>query len=45
VALLGVDDCIVVHSPDATLVCSKSDALRLKELVAIIEKQTGSKHV
>jgi mannose-1-phosphate guanylyltransferase len=44
VALLGMDDCIVVHSPDATLVCSKSDALRLKELVAIVEKQTGTKH-
>jgi mannose-1-phosphate guanylyltransferase len=44
-AVLGVDDCIVVHSPDATLVCAKSDALRLKELVALIEKQTGNKHV
>jgi mannose-1-phosphate guanylyltransferase len=45
IAVLGVDDCIVVHSPDATLVCAKSDAQRLKELVAIIEKQTGQTHV
>ena len=44
-AVLGVDDCIVVHSPDATLVCSKADAQRLKELVALIEKKCGAKYV
>jgi mannose-1-phosphate guanylyltransferase len=42
-ALVGVDDCIVVHSPDATLVCGKSDAQRLKELVGLIEKRFGTK--
>jgi mannose-1-phosphate guanylyltransferase len=42
-ALVGVDDCIVVHSPDATLVCGKSDAQRLKELVGQIEKRFGTK--
>ena len=44
-AILGVDDCIVVHSHDATLVCNKSDAQRLKELVTLIERQYGKKYV
>jgi len=41
VAVLGMDDCIVVHSADATLVCNKSDSQRLKELVLQIEKKYG----
>lgn len=43
VALLGMDDCIVVHSADATLICKKSDSQRLKELVAGIEQDYGTK--
>ena len=39
--MLGVDDCIVVHSADATLVCNKGDSQRLKELVSEIEKKYG----
>ena len=35
-ALLGVEDIIVVHSPDATLVCKKQCAQSLKELVKIL---------
>ena len=38
-AVLGMDDCIIVHSADATLVCAKSDSQRLKELVAMIEQK------
>ena len=30
-AVLGMDDCIIVHTHDATLVCNKSDSQRLKE--------------
>lgn len=44
-AIVGMDDCIVVHSADATLVCNKSDSQRLKELVAMIEKRYGQKYV
>lgn len=33
IALLGVDDLVVVHSPDATLVCRRDMAERIKELV------------
>ncbi len=34
VALIGVKDLIVVHTDDATLVCRREDAERVKELVA-----------
>ena len=44
-AVLGMDDCIVVHSPDATLVCNKSDSQRLKELVDMLSRQYGRKFV
>lgn len=43
-AVLGMDDCIVVHSPDATLVCDKADSQRLKELLDVIEKKYGEKY-
>jgi len=45
VAVLGMDDCIVAHSGDATLVCSKSDAQRLKELVDLVEHKYGGKYI
>ena len=37
--LIGVKDLVVVHSPQATLVCHKSQAQRVKELVARLEEQ------
>jgi len=43
-AVLGIDDCIVVHSNDATLVCSKSDSQRIKELLEVIEQRYGQKY-
>jgi mannose-1-phosphate guanylyltransferase len=42
-AVMGLDDCIVVHSPDATLVCRKSDHQRLKELVDAVGRDYGEK--
>ena len=42
-AVLGMDDCVIVHSPDATLVCNKSDSQRLKDLVAMLEQKYGRK--
>ena len=44
-AVLGMDDCIVVRSGDATLVCNKSDSQRLKELVDLIEKRYGDRYL
>ncbi len=44
-AVLGVDDCVIVHSPDATLVCNKSDSQRLKELVVLLGEKFGEKYL
>ena len=41
-ALLGVNDCVIVHTPDATLVASKHEAYRLKELLEEVENTHGS---
>lgn len=45
VATLGVQDLVIVHSPDATLVIRRQDAGRLKELVARVYQQHGDKHL
>ena len=38
-AVIGMDDCVIVHSLNATLVCNKSDSQRIKELLAMIESK------
>jgi mannose-1-phosphate guanylyltransferase len=38
VAAIGMEDCIIVHTPDATLVAKKDNPEAVKELVALIEK-------
>lgn len=38
VATIGLEDCIVVHTPDATLVARKGDENAVRELVALIEE-------
>ncbi|MEM7214559.1 MAG: mannose-1-phosphate guanylyltransferase/mannose-6-phosphate isomerase [Pseudomonadota bacterium] len=48
--LVGVDNMVVVTTPDAVLVCSKDNAERIKDLVAELEKSdrpeaTGSRKV
>jgi len=42
-AAVGMDDCIIVHSEDATLVCTKADSQRLKHLISIMEDRFGKK--
>lgn len=44
-AVLGIDDCIIIHAPDATLVCKKTDSQRLKELLSAVEKTYGEKYL
>ncbi len=44
VALLGVSDMIVVHTPDATLVCPKTEDQRVKELVDRVKEKTGGRY-
>lgn len=39
VAIIGVDDLVVVHTPDATLVCPKAQAQRVKELTKRLEQE------
>jgi mannose-1-phosphate guanylyltransferase len=39
VALLGVDDLIVVETPDALLVARKDQAQRVGDVVKLLEKQ------
>jgi len=43
-AMIGVSDMIVVHTPDATLICPKSEAQRVKEVVDRVREKTGDKH-
>ena len=41
---IGVEDLVIVHSPDATLVCRKSEAAALRELVDIIRAEYGERY-
>ena len=43
IAAIGLNDMVVAHSPDATLVCPISQAQRLKELLELINQRTGGK--
>ncbi|UCF35148.1 MAG: NTP transferase domain-containing protein [Phycisphaerales bacterium] len=45
IATIGVEGLIIVHSPDATLVCTKEDAANLKELVKEIRADYAEKHL
>ena len=45
VAVLGMEGCVVVHTPDATLVCPKSRADELKKLVEEIRQKGHEKHL
>ena len=42
VALVGVRDLVVVDTPDALLVCSKSEAQKIKEIISRLEDQGRS---
>ncbi len=42
-AVIGADDLIVVHTPDATLVCQKSRAQEIKALLKRLEADPSSK--
>ncbi len=40
-AAVGVEDLVIVHGPRATLVCHKSAAQRIRDLVAELEREGG----
>jgi mannose-1-phosphate guanylyltransferase len=43
VATIAVSDMIIVHTPDATLVCPKTDSQRVKDLVAKLKDKFGER--
>lgn len=45
IATIGVEDLVIVHSPDATLICKKRDATGIKELVDNLRAQYGEEYL
>jgi len=43
IAAIGLDNIVVAHSPDATLVCPIDQTQRLKELLGLIKQNAGEK--
>ena len=43
IAAIGLENIVVAHSPDATLVCHVDQAQRLKELLELIKQHGGGK--
>jgi len=43
-SLIGVSDMIIVHTPNATLVCPKSEAQRVKEVVNKAREKYGDRY-
>jgi mannose-1-phosphate guanylyltransferase len=43
IAVVGLENIVVAHSPDATLVCHIDQAQRLKELLELIREHSGEK--
>jgi mannose-1-phosphate guanylyltransferase len=43
IAAIGMDNMIVAHSSDATFICPVSQTGRIKELLELIERNTGEK--
>ena len=44
ISTIGLSDMIIVHTRDATLVCPKSEAQRVKELVGKVKEKFGNKY-
>lgn len=45
IAVVGLENMVVAHTPDATLVCSMEHIERLKELVELIRSHDGQKYL
>jgi mannose-1-phosphate guanylyltransferase len=45
VSAIGVSDMIIVHTKDATMVCPKSEAQRVKELVGRVKEKFGGRYL
>ena len=45
IATVGVEDLVIVHSRDATLICKKRDASSIRELVQNIRELYGDEYL
>jgi mannose-1-phosphate guanylyltransferase len=45
IAAIGLENMVVAHSPDATLICHIDQTDRLKELLDLIKEHTGEKYL
>ncbi|AQT68862.1 Mannose-1-phosphate guanylyltransferase RfbM [Anaerohalosphaera lusitana] len=45
IAVIGLENMVVAHSPDATLVCPMDEAHRLKELLEVVKQHGGEKYL
>ena len=45
ISLIGVSDMVIVHTPDATMICPKAESQRVKELVALVKGAHGATHI
>lgn len=45
IATIGVEELVIVHTADATLVCRKSEAQAIRELVATLQAESGDRHL
>ena len=45
IATVGVEDLVIVHSPDATLICKKREAAGIKELVDNVRREYGDEYL
>lgn len=44
ITTIGVSDMIIVHTADATLICPKTEAQRVKDLVGKVKEQFGDRY-
>lgn len=44
IVALGVEDLVIIHSPDATLVCRRDQAEKIKDLAGLREARFGAKY-
>jgi len=44
ISTIGLNDMIIIHTRDATLICPKDDAQRVKELVGSVREKFGNKY-
>lgn len=44
ISMIGISDMIIVQTADATLICPKSDAQRVKDLVAKVKDKFGERY-